>query len=260
MELTDARFIPLSPVAVGKALTDGALLRASLENCESFARRPTGEYAIVMTVPVGPLRGRYELRVHVANPDDTPGAPPPGTPSPFSRVLNFKAAAAGVGSLRGQIDVELEEDAATGNEPRSGAGNEPATRIKYAIWATLTGPLAELGPRQVENALRALAEDFFAEFSAVVEAKYGKGPNRASVGPGRRQHVFLRPISLAGLARKTALTETPTASASRAGDTLVGPRDAHGQPRRAPRAMPVWAWAAAFAVGVALLYVLHRFE
>lgn len=269
MELTDALRIPLAPFAVAQALVDGALLRASLENCESFARHPSGEYVLVVTVPVGPLRGRYEIRVHVANRDDggsRANEAPTGDAEPLlSRTLNFKASAAGVGSLRGQIDLELEEgtparehDDSTRSTERDELGSG-APRIHYAIRAVLTGPLAELAPRQVENALHALADDFFAEFSAVVEAKYGKGPNRARLGPGRRQRVFLRPISLAGLARRPASKESLEASARHARETLVGRRDAQDRDRRTPQIMPAWAWAAVFAVGVALLYVLHRF-
>jgi uncharacterized protein len=264
MELTDALRVPLSPLAVAEALGDGALLRASLENCESFTRRPSGEHALVFTVPVGSLRGRYEIRMHAASPDGD--ASPADGAKPFTRTLNFKASATGVGSLRGQIGIELEEDAPAAHEGKrtgSDVGEDRgsgATLIRYAIWATPTGPLAGLAPRQVENALRALVDDFFAEFSAVVEAKYGKGPNRARMGAGRRQHVFLRPISLAGLARRPASSESSDACARRAGDMLVGQRGTQGLDCRGPKAMPVWAWAAAFAVGVALLYVLHRFE
>ena len=58
MELTDALRIPLAPSAVRDALQDIALLRASLENCETFSRTPNGEYALTLTVQLGPLRAR----------------------------------------------------------------------------------------------------------------------------------------------------------------------------------------------------------
>jgi carbon monoxide dehydrogenase subunit G len=267
MELTDALRIPLDPSIVAESLDDGALLRASLENCESFERRPGGEYALVVTVPVGPLRGRYEVRMHMTSPGGVDGGVPASGAHRLSRTLNLKASAAGVGSLRGQVTIELEADAehADGqagarDSAKAGGGGASATRVQYAIWATLTGPLAELAPRQVENALQALADDFFAEFSAVLQAKYGKGPNRARSGAARRQHVFLRPISLAGLARRTASTDPLDAASRRSGDAVIGQRGAEGLGRRRPQSMPAWAWGAAFAVGIALLYLLHRFE
>jgi carbon monoxide dehydrogenase subunit G len=250
MELTDALRVPLAPSAVRDALQDIALLRASLENCETFARTPNGEYALTLTVPLGPLRARYELRAHVASVDArrAAGKSGPGSDALHS-TLNFKACASGVGSLRGQIDVMLSGDGPAGED-----GEASATRIDYSVWATLTGPLAELPPRQIENALHDLADDFFAEFCAVVEAKHGKRANRATGGT-RRQHVFLRPINLAGLGRKTWEHNAAAALAGRAAGTLVSPRGAHGLHRSSsPQAMPAWAWVVIVVVVAALLY------
>lgn len=257
MELTDALRLPLAPSEVWAALGESPLLRASLENCESFERLPSGEYAITLTVPVGPLRARYEVRAHLSGFDnasaDTQGGP-------MRRTINFKACAAGVGSLRGQLEVAAEYDATHASRVPADAGH--STRIDYSIWTTLTGPLAELPPRQIENALHALAEDFFAEFAAVVEAKYGRRPSRAGAATqSRRQHVFLRPITVAGLARRPASGEALDAGpAGRLDRLLPGHRDGHGSGRDEPRAMPPWAWAAALAVAGAILYLLHRFQ
>lgn len=296
MELTNALRIPLDVTEVAKALSDTALVRASLENCESFARLPSGEYAIAFTVPVGPLRGRYDLRAHVAA--AMSGADPAGNDATgnngegdvlWRRVLNIKASAPGIGSLRGQVEIVLDDDSqvdhdnADGNHSHNDNDNgnstahtvarrdaaetvrltESATRIEYAVWATLTGPLAELPPRQIENALLGLAEDFFAEFAAVVEAKHGKRPNRAAAaGHARRRHVFLRPISLAGFAPRAAPT-TDQASESapgRWGSLLLGHRAAPDVERRAPKAMPFWVWAVIVVLVAALLYVLRRLQ
>lgn len=260
MELTDALRIPLAPSVVREALHDIALLRASLENCETFARLPTGEYALTLTVPLGPLRARYEVRAHLASAnarltaDDEPG----GADS-LHRTLNFKACATGVGSLRGQVDVVLREDSAAADD--GGAADDSAeangTRIDYSVWATLTGPLAELPPRQIENALHDLADDFFTEFCAVVEAKHGKRANRTASGT-RRQHIFLRPINVAGLGRKSWDHHAAAALGGRAAGTLASPRAAHGLDRSsAPQAMPAWAWVAVIVLVAALLYASH---
>lgn len=253
MELTDALRIPLAPSAVRDAMQDLALLRASLENCETFAPLPSGEYALTLTVPLGPLRARYEVRAHLASAQSRlAGKVPEERAGVLHRTLNFKACAMGVGSLRGQIDVMLDGDGPVGE-----SGEAPATRIEYSVWATLTGPLAELPPRQIENALHELADDFFAEFCAVVEAKHGTRANRA-VGGARRQHVFLRPINLAGHGRRTWDHDAAGAIAGRAAGTLVSPRGAHGLHRSsAPQAMPAWAWVAVVVFVAALLYASH---
>ena len=193
MELNDALRIPLAPSVVWEALQDSALVRASVEHCESFRRLGPGEYALTLTVPLGPLRARYEVRAHIA-------ADAAAVPLAPRRVLSFRARADGIGSLRGQIDVALRADDHPGGP--AGIRSCMSTRIDYSVWATLTGPLADLPPRQLENALHEVADDFFSEFCAVVEAKHGKGPNRAADKEPRRSHVFLRPISLAGVARR----------------------------------------------------------
>jgi carbon monoxide dehydrogenase subunit G len=249
MELNDALRIPLTRSAVWEALQDLALLRASLANCESFSRLAGGEYALTLTVPLGPLRARYDVRAHVASQD----AAPLDTPH---RTLNFKARAPGVGSLRGQIDVRLRAHNEA-DEPE----DEPATRIDYSVWATLTGPLAELPPRQIENAMHELADDFFTEFCAVVQAKHGQGPNRARGAQGRRQHIFLRPINLAGIARRMHSRAADGTLAGRAAAMLVNARGAHGLPHREPHphAISPWAWGAMILFVALLLYVSRWF-
>jgi carbon monoxide dehydrogenase subunit G len=239
MELNNALRIALAPSDVWDALQDLALLRASLDNCESFTRLAGGEYALTLTVPLGPLRARYEVRAHVASKN----AAEPEAPH---RALNFKARAEGVGSLRGQIDVTLRADEMAPNRT-------PSTRIDYSVWATLTGPLAELPTRQIENALHELADDFFAEFCAVVQAKHGQGPNRARGAHSRRQHVFLRPINLGGMARRLS---------GRATSTLFGARASHSVSHRepTPHAMPQWLWAVMILLVAVLMYAAHWFS
>jgi carbon monoxide dehydrogenase subunit G len=236
MELNDALRIPLSSSAVWDALHDPALVRASVEHCESFHRLGPGEYAATLTVPLGPLRGRYEVRAHIANDLSQPS-------QTLRRMLSFRARADGIGSLRGQFDVALRADP---------AGAADGTRIDYSVWATLTGPLADLPSRQIKNALHELADDFFTEFCAVVEAKHGQRPNRVGDGPPRRQHVFLRPISVAGLARRAHLLP------QHYGGAAAG-RAAGAMPREStPHVLPTWAWGVMIFVVALLLYVARR--
>jgi carbon monoxide dehydrogenase subunit G len=244
MELNDALRIPLAPSAVWEALQDSALVRASMEHCESFRRLAPGEYALTLTVPLGPLRARYEVRAHIAN--DTSQLPL----SP-RRVLSFRARADGIGSLRGQIDVALRADDHPGGP--AGIRKGTSTRIDYSVWATLTGPLAELPSRQLENALHEVADDFFTEFCAVIEAKHGKGPNRVAGKEPRRTHVFLRPISLSGVARRAHLLP------QHHGGTLSGRATSTLRHEPAPHAMPNWAWAALIFFVALLLYAARFF-
>ncbi|RDS98527.1 carbon monoxide dehydrogenase, partial [Burkholderia contaminans] len=95
MELNDTLRIPLAPPVVREAFEDLALLRASFEHCESFEKLAPGAFALTITVPLGPLRARYDVRAHAAaEQGDAEGRP--------RRVLNFKARADGLGALRGR--------------------------------------------------------------------------------------------------------------------------------------------------------------
>ncbi|AHI63268.1 CoxG family protein [Burkholderia thailandensis] len=240
MELNDALYIPLAPSVVWDALQDLALVRASLDHCESLSRLARGEYALALTVPLGPLRARYDVRAHVVSERRE-------EPAHTRRTLNFRARADGIGALRGQIDVVL---APADDEPGASHG-APSTRIEYAVWATASGPLAELPGRQIKNALHELADDFFNEFCAVVQAKHGLAPNRARDGAPQRQHVFLRPAAFMGIARR--------AHAQHLGGALTG-RAASALHHRESNPVPLWAWAAMIFFVALLLYAARWFN
>ncbi|WP_153101039.1 CoxG family protein [Paraburkholderia hayleyella] len=250
MELNDALRIPLALSDVSAALQDIALLRASLDHCETFERLPNGGYRLMLVVPLGPLRACYEIRAHVAS-QRANDAMAAQAAVPAQRTLNFKARADGIGSLRGQISIELGADDGAGQPD-----TEPGTRIDYSVWAMSAGALAELPARQIENALHELADDFFTEFCAVIQAKHGVGPNHArrdnAVG---RQHVFLRPIHLGVAVTRHARGRDDMLTGRTAGSL----RSAHGMVREepVPHAMPYWVWAAMIFFAALLLYLVR---
>lgn len=242
MEVTDALRIPLDPVHVREALGDLALLRASLDNCESFVLLPSGEYALTVTIPLGALRSRYEIRTHTAG-ETRATAHANANASVDAHTLSFKARGEGVGSLRGQIAVALTPDA-------GGA----ATWIDYTVWATVSGPLAGLPSRQIENALRQAADEFFSEFCEVVRAKHGE-PGECETNATARRHVFLRPSVMSGsFARRVGSLPRATA-ADTAGSGVLRHRLGHAfghhdhdhshDPH--PLGLPGWAWATMLA-------------
>jgi carbon monoxide dehydrogenase subunit G len=254
MEVTDALRVPLDPVHVREALGDLALLRASLDNCESFAKLPGGEYALTMIVPLGALRARYEIRAHGAgvtrqnahtDGEADAAAPTPDAPGAYARTLSFKARGEGVGSLRGQIAVALNPDA-----------NGESTWIEYTLWATVSGPLAGLPSRQIENSLREVADDFFAEFCEVVRAKHGQPSLRAQQEAHARRHVFLRPAAMsAAFSRRSGMPSRQLRSSvadAAATGVLHHRLPGHGLGRHDsdhshdphPLGLPGWAWAA----------------
>lgn len=253
MEVTDALRVPLERGRVREALGDLALVRASIDNCESLQRLPSGEYALTLTVPLGALRSRYEIRAHTAGASrslrhESEGATPIDADT---QTLSFKARGEGVGSLRGQIAVVLQPD-------ESGS----STWIEYTVWATLAGPLAELPARQIENALREVADDFFAEFCEVVRAKHGQPAVFTESPAVSRRHVFLRPIAMSAAFVRHAGGGGTQKSRDATADAVGGVLR-HRLPGQAPRAshahtLPMWAWAALIGcVGVIFFLARH---
>lgn len=263
MEVTEALRVPLDPAHVREALGDLALLRASLDNCESFTRTPAGEYALTLVVPLGALRARYDVRAHPAGQTRqgaSAGAPSHDQPEPaaYAATLSFKARGEGVGSLRGQIAVALNPD-----------DDGDATWIDYTVWATVTGPLAGLPPRQIENALREGADDFFAELCEVVRAKHGL-PSMRAAGERTRRHVFLRPGAMsAAFSRRTGSTARAMHHASgdaaasgvlrhRLGGHVFGHRERDHRHDSHPFGLPGWAWAAMLVCIAIFVFVAQR--
>lgn len=226
MELNDALRIPLAPSDVWAALQDLALLRASAEHCEALTRLSADDYSLALTVPYGPLRARYTVRVHLQ---------PPASGHRPRRTLLFIARTDGGGVLRGQLEVRL-------GAHRS--DDAVATRIHYAIRATAAGPLAELRYRQIEEGLLRFADDFFNEFSASLLARHGLAPNRATAGPRRRQ-VFRRPDGLSSALRRAR-------AQSGFGGALPG-RSALSHESGSGVAVPPWVWLAVVAVVIVAL-------
>ncbi len=220
MELNDALRIPLAPADVWAGLQDLALLRASAEHCEALTRLSPDDYTLALVVPYGPLRARYEVRVHL------PPAAVPNHGRP-RRTLVFIARTEGGGVLRGQLEVRL---------GMQRGGELPGTRIHYAIRATAAGPLAELRYRQIEQGLYRFADDFFSEFSTTLLARHGLAPNLASTGP-RRRHVFLRPDGLSAALRR-ARTRPPFGALSNRAPGLLPNERANGL------VVPAWVWLA----------------
>ncbi|MEK6426338.1 MAG: SRPBCC domain-containing protein [Burkholderia gladioli] len=228
MELNDALRIPLAPSDVWAALQDLALLRASAEHCDALTRLSADDYSLALTVPFGPLRARYTVRVHLQ---------PPAAGHRPRRTLLFIARTDGGGVLRGQLEVRL------GAHRRDEA---VSTRIHYAIRATAAGPLAELRYRQIEEGLLRFADDFFTEFSASLLARHGLAPNRATTGP-RRRHVFRRPDGLSSALRRARAQSGFGGGLPGRGALTSEPGSGFGM------AGPPWVWLAVVAVVIVAL-------
>ena len=257
MEVTDALRVPLDPAHVREALGDLALLRASLDNCESFARLPGGEYALTMIVPLGALRARYEIRAHTAgrtrqaaHPEGEADAaspagassPPPPTTTPARSASRRAAKASGrcAGRSRSRSIRTRTANRRGSNTPsgrrfqvRSRACRRGRSKTRCAKWPTSSSP------NSAKWCVRSTACRRFAR----------------SRKPASRRHVFLRPSTMSAAFSRRAvsirrasfarLPPMPRAACCITGCRGTGSgrhdRDHSDDPH--PLGLPGWAWA-----------------
>ena len=156
MKLTEEIRIGAPREAVYAALNDPEVLRQSIPGCEELEKVSDTELSAVVRAKVGPVRARFRGDVTLA--DLNP---------PESYTLKGQGKGGAAGFARGEASVRLTEDG-------------DATVLHYDVNASVGGKLAQLGSRLVDSSARALAAEFFKNFSKIVSGESGDGNNAAS--------------------------------------------------------------------------------
>ncbi|MFZ5608772.1 MAG: SRPBCC family protein [Pseudomonadota bacterium] len=146
MELTGEQRIAASRSMVWQALNDPATLRAAIPGCETLEQKAANEFTATVMAAVGPVKARFTGAVTLSDID-----PPNG----YTLIGEGKGGAAGF--AKGEARVTLTDD---------GDG----TRLHYQVKAHVGGQLARIGSRLIDAAAKKLADEFFANFRAAVEA------------------------------------------------------------------------------------------
>jgi uncharacterized protein len=142
MELTDSYALPVDRQTVWNALNDPAVLKQCIAGCEHFERTADDTFTATVMASVGPVKARFTGKITLADID-----------APNGYTLNFDGQGGGAGFGKGAARVHLAE--------------EPAgTRLTYTAQAQVGGKLAQVGSRLIDAAVKKMAGDFFAKFSA----------------------------------------------------------------------------------------------
>jgi hypothetical protein len=184
MEFKGKYRIPATTEAVWAALHEPAILAAAIPGCETVERLSQTEFRARAMVKVGPVRARFEGKVEL---QELP--PPPGT----ARALRLKGEGQGgaAGFARGESEVRLTSEG-------------DSTLLEYDAKATIGGRLAQVGQRLIDCAAKALADEFFGKFAALMQDK----PARESaseptvprqINPAARDEGLAPQIWVAGL-------------------------------------------------------------
>lgn len=149
MDMSGEKRINAPRAIVWAALNDPEALKASIPGCESVDKKSDTEFAAKVGLSIGPVKAKFAGEVTLTDLD-----PPNG----------YKLSGQGSGGVagfgKGEARVSLRDDGT-------------ATIISYQVHASVGGKLAQVGQRLIDSTAKKLADQFFAKFTAHVEASPG---------------------------------------------------------------------------------------
>ena len=149
MELINQQALPVSQAIAWDALNDTSLLQQSIPGCEAINPIGDNEYEVLMTAAIGPVKAKFKGKLKLS--DINP---------PQSYTMAFEGQGGAAGHGKGTASVRLEP---TGPDD---------TLLHYAVTASVGGKIAQVGSRLVDMAAQKIANDFFGNFTAVLQARH----------------------------------------------------------------------------------------
>lgn len=188
MEITGHYDLPCSPEAAWAAINDTAVLKACLKGCEALERTSETEFAGKVAAKIGPVSARFTGTMRQTEID-----------APRSCKMEFEGQGGVAGFAKGSALVTL--------APLDGGG----TALRYVAQTQIGGKLAQMGARLIEGTAKAMADDFFGKFAAVLAngeenaAANADAPEAGAIaeaiaGNGTRQWLLLIGLGLAAVA------------------------------------------------------------
>ncbi|RKP44369.1 CoxG family protein [Trinickia fusca] len=150
MELTESYTLPVPPQRAWEALTDAAVLRASIPGCERMEANGEHAYALAMDVSLGGVKARFKGHMRMTDID-----------APRACTLLFEGEPASVGSGSAQLRLEPEGSAST--------TLSCTTQAKVG----LNGPDAA---SEADGTVRAIADEFVRCFAAHITGEDREAP------------------------------------------------------------------------------------
>ncbi len=176
--------IPAHPAAVWSALHDPEMLAAAIPGCEAVEKLSETEFKARAVIKIGPVKARFEGRVELRELE-----PPAGIA--HAMVLKGEGQGGAAGFARGESQVLISAE---------GEGS----LLEYDAKAVVGGRLAQVGQRLIDGAAKALADEFFAKFAALMKPATALEPVSSAPAPraaeGKPREEGLAPqIWVAGL-------------------------------------------------------------
>ena len=157
MEMKGEYRISLPQDMVWRGLNDLDVLKASIPGCEELIRESDTTLKARLFASVGPVRARFSGDAVLSEID-----PPNGY------TLTGSGAGGPAGMAKGGATVRLRTE-------------DGVTVLTYEAHAQVAGKLAQIGSRLVDMAAKKMADDFFGNFVAAVQAATWEGVQPVSV-------------------------------------------------------------------------------
>jgi carbon monoxide dehydrogenase subunit G len=154
MDIEGEERVRASRDVVWRALNDPDVLKQCIPGCQSLEQASPTELQVVVRIKIGPVAATFNGDVILSN-----------IKAPKSYTISGEGKGGIAGFGKGSADVVLVEEG-------------PETILRYSAKAQVGGKLAQLGSRLIDSASRKLAQQFFADFNAVV----GTGAENATTG------------------------------------------------------------------------------
>jgi len=138
--------IPLPQDVVWRALNDADILKSSIPGCDELIRESDTAFKGRISAAVGPVRAKFSGTATLSDID---------APNGYTLTGNGSGGAAGM--VKGGAKVRLVTE-----------GHE--TVLHYEANAQVAGKLAQIGSRLVDMAAKKMADDFFGNFVARLQA------------------------------------------------------------------------------------------
>ncbi|WP_371422434.1 carbon monoxide dehydrogenase subunit G [Tardiphaga sp.] len=139
--------LPIGQDAVYAALNDPEILRKCIPGCEELEQREDGIFAAIVRLELGPLKTRFRGKVKLEDQD-----PPNG----------YRISGEGDGGIAGF--------AKGGAFVRLTADEDGGTKLVYEADANINGKIAQLGQRLITNTSKKIADRFFENLLATLQA------------------------------------------------------------------------------------------
>lgn len=180
MEMQGSRPLAVTQQQAWDALNDPEVLKKCIPGCDKVEATGENQYAIGMSVKVGPVAARFNGRILLAD-----------VQPPTSYTLNFEGQGGAAGFGKGHAKVNLVTAAA-----------DPGCELQYTAHAQVGGKIAQVGQRLVDGVARSMAEDFFRRFDQEMQQRYPQpeatGATPAGEAAAAAAAAHLAPKTLGG--------------------------------------------------------------